>query len=67
MPNPDHVLIICIHDGENEDLLRLSNVLDIDASKLLNHSIRKPKIILMKPTLTYTTFRKLMDIITLSN
>ena len=67
MPNPDHVLIICIHDGENEDLLRLSNVLDIDAYKLLNHSIRKPKIILMKPTLTYTTFRKLMDIITLSN
>ena len=67
MPNPDHVLIICIHDGENEDLLRLSNVLDIDASKLLNHSIRKPKIILMKPTLTYTTFRKLMDIITISN
>ena len=67
IPNPDHVLIICIHDGENEDLLRLNNALDIDTSKLLNHSIRKPKIILMKPTLTYTTFRKLMDIITLSN
>ena len=67
IPNPDHVLIICIHDGENEDLLRLSNALDIDTSKLLNHSIRKPKIILMKPTLTYTTFRKLMDIITISN
>ena len=66
--NSSHILIICIHDGENDDLLRLSNALDIDASnssKLLSHTIREPKIILMKPTLTYTTFRKLMDIITL--
>ena len=69
LPNSSHILIICIHDGGNDDLLRLSDVLDIDTSnlsELINHIIRKPKIILMRPTLTYTTFRKLMDITTLS-
>ena len=61
------VLIICIHD-ENEDLLRLKEKFDIDKStmpELLFKSSDKPlKIILIKPTLNYDAFKKLIKIIT---
>ena len=67
IPKSKKVLVICIHD-ENTDLLRLKEKFDIDKStmsELLSKSSDNPlKIILIKPTLNYDAYKKLIKIIT---